>query len=106
MKIYKLYAENRLTGNEKLDSSSDKDKIFKAAEKLNYKNYYSYLIIEHDTELDMDSVLKQKTLGTECSVEYSDNVKSKVEVKAVVFKPTRMKKKEELRKLTEKYIER
>lgn len=106
MKIYKLYAKNRLTGNEKLDSSSDKDKIFKEAEKLNYKNYYSYIIIEHDTELDMDSVLKQKTLGTECSVEYSDNVKSKVEVKAVVFKPTRMKKKEELRKLTEKYIER
>ena len=53
----------------------------------------------------MDSVLKQKTLGTECSVEYSDNVKSKVEVKAAVFKPSRMKRKEEDRKIFKAYFE-
>lgn len=106
MKIYKLYGKSKIKGYEKIDSSNDKEKIFEEAKKLSSKEYYCYSIIEHDTILDMDNIVVQENLFEKCKVEYVDKLKTKVEVKAVTFKPSRMKKKEELRKLTEKYIER
>ena len=50
--------------------------------------------------------LKNKKIYKECKVEFVDNLKTDVEVKALTFVPSRMKEKEELRKLTEEYIDR
>lgn len=50
--------------------------------------------------------LKNKKIYKECEVEYVDDLKTKVEVKALTFVPSRMKKKEELRRMTEQYIDR
>lgn len=49
---------------------------------------------------------KDKKKYKECKVEYTNNVKSKYEVNGIVFQPSRMKKKEELRKITKEYIDR
>lgn len=104
MEIYKLYGNSKTKGYELIDKSNDKDKIFKEVGNVSSKEYYSYMIIAN--EGNGDEVIGRKDFTRECTVEYSNNVKPKIEVKSVVFKPTRMKRKEELRKLTENYIDR
>ena len=101
---YRLYGNNKSTGYELIDKSNDKDKIFKEAESLSGKEYYSCMIIDNDG--NGDEIIYRKDFTKECTVEFSDNVKPKIEVKTIVFKPSRMKKKEELRKLTQEYVER
>ena len=51
---------------------------------------------------DIENIKKSK----KCRVEFVDNLKTDVEVKAMTFKPSRMKKKEELMRETRDYIDR
>ena len=102
--MYKVYGQNKQTGWEKIDSTNDKEKAFKTAENINSKEYYSYMIIQNNG--NGDEIIERKDFTRECTVEYVDEVKTKIEVKATTFKPSRMKKKQELRKLTEQYIDR
>ena len=91
-------------GWKKIDSTPDKKEAFKIASKINPKEYYSYVIIQNIG--NGDEVIERKDFTRECTVEYVDEVKTKIEVKAMTFKPSRTKEKQELRKLTEKYIYR
>ena len=101
--MYKLYAQNKIKGWELIKTNDDLDKIDLAAEEIDPRNYFEYLIVEH-TE-NGDRTIRRQELYQECTVEYTDDVKVDFEVKATVFKPSRMKQKEELRKITEKYID-
>lgn len=101
---YRVYANSKKFGWEKIEGTTDKDKAFKSAESLSYKEYYSYVIIANSGE--GDDVIDRKDLSKECTVEFVDDVKSKIEVKATTFKPSRMKRKQEERKMFEQYIDR
>ena len=102
--MYKIYGQNKKTGWEKIDSTNDKEKAFKTAENISSKEYYSYVIIQNNG--NGDEVIHRKDFTRECTVEYVDEVKTKVEVKATTFKPSRMKRKQEERKMFEQYIDR
>lgn len=101
--MYRIYGHNKKTGWEKIDTKEDLKEINKIAATLKPKEYYSYLII---TNKGMgDEIVEQKDLSKECTVEYVDEVKTKIEVKATTFKPSRMKRKQEERKYFEAYFE-
>lgn len=102
--MYKVYGQNKKTGWEKIDTTSDKEKAYKTAGSISAKEYCAYMIIQNNG--NGDEVIDRKDFTRECRVEYVDEVKTKIEVKAVTFKPSRMKRKQELRKLTEKYVDR
>lgn len=102
--MYKLYAQKLQGGWEKIIQAGTLKEIEKEAQYLTAKEYFSYMVVEHSKE--GDQVITRKKLYEECKVEFVDDIKSKVEVKALTFKPSRMKKKEELRRLTEEYIDR
>ena len=102
--MYRIYGQNKITGWEKIDVTNDKEKAFETAKSISSKEYCSYMIIENIG--NGDNVIAQESLYEECQVEYVDELKTKYEVKAVTFKPSRMKRKQELRKLTEQYIDR
>lgn len=102
--IYKVYGHNRQFGWEKLETTPDKDKAFKTANGLTGKEYFSCMIIRNSE--NGDEIVYRNDFSKECKVEFVDKVETKVEVKAMTFKPSRMKEKQELRKLTEKYIDR
>ena len=108
--MYKLYAQHKLKGWVNEDArikkgnfiSNDLDELELLAEKFDPKEYYEYMIIEH--RKDGDRIARRQELSKECEIEYSDDVKVDFEVKAVTFKPSKMKQKEELRKMTEEYL--
>lgn len=102
--MYKVYAHNKQKGWEKIDSTNDKKKAFKTAGRINAKEYYSYMIIQNIG--NGDEVIERKDFTRECTVEYVDELKTKIEVKATTFKPSRMKRKQEERKMFEQYIDR
>lgn len=102
--IYKVYGHNRQFGWEKLETTPDRDKAFKTANGLTGKEYFSCMIIRNSE--NGDEIVYRNDFSKECKVEFVDKVDTKVEVKAMTFKPSRMKEKQELRKLTEKYIDR
>ena len=102
--IYKVYGHNRQFGWEKLETTPDKDKAFKTATGLTGKEYFSCMIIK-DSE-NGDEIIYSNNFSKECKVEFVDEVKTKVEVKATTFKPSRMKRKQEERKMFEQYIDR
>ena len=102
--MYKIYGYNKIKGWEIISTKSKLTEAIKIADKIDSEEYYSYLIKESNSR--GDSIIKQHTFTQECKVEYSDNIKEKYEVRAITFKPSRMKKKEELRKITEEYIDR
>lgn len=102
--MYKVYGNSKIKGWDKIDVTPDKEKIFKEAKGLSSKEYYSYMIIENIG--NGDTVIAQESLFEECKVELVDNLKTSIEVKATVFKTSRTKKKEELRKLKQDYIDR
>lgn len=110
--MYRLYKK-------KINGSYDNEIIYretfeeieKEAEKISPKEYYSYLIIENDGE--GDRVVTSQELYKEVRVEETDKDESNIRVdaseiatdgkKIKVRKLTRMKRKEEERKLTEEY---
>lgn len=102
--MYRLYAQKQQGGWDKIAVKETLDKIEKQASRLSAHEYYSYLIIKN--EGNGDEIVKREVLSKECKVEYVEDLKTDVEVKAMTFKPSRMKEKEELRKLTEEDIDR
>lgn len=101
--MYKLYAEDRKIGSWSVIATHTNLKIIQQkADKLNSKEYYSYIIKE--TTKEGDRLVKQETLNQECKIEYTDDIKVDFEVKTYTFKPSKMKQKEELRKMTEEYL--
>lgn len=102
--MYRIYGQSKKTGWEKMDATNNKEKAFEIAERISVKEYYSYMIIENNG--NGDEVIHRKDFTRECTVEYVDEVKSKIEVKATTFKPSRMKRKQAERKMFEQYIDR
>lgn len=102
--MYRIYGQNKQTGWEQIDTKKDLKDINKIAEKLTGKEYYSYVIIQNNG--NGDEVIGRKDFTRECTVEYVDEVKTKIEIKATTFKPSRMKRKQEERKMFEQYIDR
>lgn len=102
--MYRIYGQNKITGWEKIDSTNDKTKAYETAERISVKEYYSYMIIKNNG--NGDEVIDRKDFTRECKVEFVDKVKTKIEVKATTFKPSRMKRKQEERKMFEQYINR
>lgn len=41
-----------------------------------------------------------------CKIEFVNDLESNIKLKTLVFKPSKMKEKQELRKMTEEYIDR
>ena len=101
--MYKLYAQNKITGWQLIKTSDDLDKLNLIAGTLKSNDYFEYLIVEH-TEHG-DSTVRRQELFQEIPVEYSDDVKVNFEVKATTFKVSRTKQKQELRKEIDKYRE-
>lgn len=99
--MYKLYAQNKTKGWELIKTSDDLDKLNLIAETLKPKHYFEYLIVEHTDK--GDRTVRRQELFQECKVEYIDNANVSFEVKAITFKPSKMKQKEELRKEIDKY---
>lgn len=99
--MYRIYAHQREKGWVIVDVKLSKEDAIEVADNLEPKNYYSYLVVEADE--NGEKVVQRKDLTKECEVEFVDNLKTDYEVKATTFKPSRMKKKEELRKLTQNY---
>lgn len=102
--MFKLYGNSKINNWEEITTSMRLEQVERRAEKLTGKEYYSYMIKESSKE--GDRIVKQENLYEECMVEYSNDVKVDFEVKAAVFKPGRMKNKEELRRLTDEYVDR
>ena len=108
--MFQLYAQSRLKGwitkDDKIGNfvSNNIDELELLAEKFSPREYYEYMIIEH--RKDGDRIARRQELSKDCEVEFVDDIKSKVEVKTVVFKPSRMKQKEELMREVRDYIDR
>ena len=101
--MYRLYAQKINGGYEKLLESLYIKDINKEINKINAKDYYSYMVIKNDG--NGDNVITSKKLYEEVKVEYGD-IKTDIQVNATTFKPSKAKKKEELRKITRDYIDR
>ena len=100
--MYKLYAQSKIKGWQLIKTSNNLDELDLLSEKIEPKEYYEYMIIEHSDK--GDNIKRRQELYQECTVEYSDDVKTKYEVKATTFKPGRAKEKEQLRKMTKEYM--
>ncbi len=64
----------------------------------------TYMIIEHSP--NGDQVLEREELSRECKIEFVDKLDTKYKVKAMVFQPSKMKQKEELKKMIKEFEER
>lgn len=102
--MYRLYAQKHEGSYEKITEKKTANEIEKVAGRLKASQYYSYLIIENNGE--GDSIYQRQVLSEPIKIEFTDKDETSIEVKTKVFQPSRMKKKEELRKLTEGYIDR
>ena len=100
--MYNVYAHHKIKGMEFIDSKETETEAEALVEYLKKSNYYSFLVVHKMP--DRDEVVKRIDLTKECEVEYVDNLKPKYEVKAMTFKPSKMKKKEQLRKEIEDYL--
>ena len=100
--MYRLYGQKIEGGYDAIAVKSTLEEIEEEIKEM--KGYYSYMIIENKGK--GDNLLRSERLYKECSVEYVDELKTDVEVKAVAFKPGRAKRKEETRKMAEDYIDR
>ena len=109
--MFKIYGNNKQIGWEIIANRKTLEEAIKITNRLTSDNYYSYLIKE--TDENGDRIVKQESLYGKCEIEYVDNVKTNVEVRAMEFKvkekerkPSRMKRKQEERKMFEEYIDR
>lgn len=108
--MFQLYAQSKKKGwideDERIKKgkfiSENLDELELLAENFTAKDYFEYMIIEH--RKDGDRTVRRQELYDECEVEYSDDVKTSFEVKAVTFKPSKMKEKQEFKKEIEKYL--
>lgn len=100
--MYKLYGQSKSKGWEIISTKSSLEEINIAINNINPKEYYSYMIIENTKQ--GDNIIERKEFYEECEVEYADDVKTRFEVKAITFRPSRAKEKQQLRKITEEYL--
>lgn len=113
--MYRLY-KKKITGSydNEIVYKNTLEEIEKEAEKISPNEYFSYLIIENDGE--GDRVVTSQELYKEVKIELTDKDETNIKLnmaeistdgkKIKARKLTRTKKKEELRKLTEGYIDR
>jgi hypothetical protein len=110
--IYKIYGKNKKFNWELVDTKNNKEEAIENAKNLSPKEYYKYMIIEHDCKNNSDFSIDLEDLYQECEVVYED-INPKIEVKTMIFtteknkeKYNRRKEKDDLRKLAEDYIDR
>lgn len=107
MKTYRIYGYEKKRGWGIVDIIPDKDIAIDYAKKLSGKDYYKYMIIEHDNKENSDFPIETGDLYEECKVTQVNNFKAGLKVKAMEIKPfNRAKNKQELKKITEQYIDR
>ena len=96
--MYRIYAHQKEKGWIIVDVKIEQEEALEVAESLNSENYYSYIVVKVDNT--GETVIKRGDFTRENFVN-----KLKVDKKQMVTeKQSRMKKKEALRKLTEKYM--
>ena len=104
--MYQLYVQTKSGSREKIGNGTNSlEEIYSKILPTTLserKDLFSYMIILHSPA--GDDIIERKELYKECKVEFSNNVKTKYKVNATTFKPSRMKEKEELRKMTEEYL--
>ena len=101
--MYKLCALSKTKGWVEIKIPNDLDEIHSIIEEeITAKDYYSYVLKERKN--NTDSVIETKQLYEKCEIEYSDNVKTRFEVKITTFNSSRAKEKQQLRKMTEEYL--
>jgi len=112
--MYRLYAQKQQGGWDKVAIKPNYEKTIKLLDKLKNDGYYAYMIIKNEgngdeiverNKLQDDEILEHEGKKyKKCKVERTNDFKSKYEVKGITFTPSRMKQKEELRRLTEDYL--
>ena len=100
--MYKLYAKTKQFEWQLIKNCNTLEEVDEEIEEIDKNIYFKYMVKEHTVK--GDNYIKSGEFYQECSVEYSNNVKTSFEVKATTFKPSKMKQKEELRKMTEEYL--
>ena len=104
---YRIYGYNKNKGWEIVDIKKDKEESIDYAKSLSGEDYYKYMIIEHDHKNNSDFPIESGELYEECKVKKVNNFKVGLKVKAMEIKPfNRAKNKQELKKITEQYIDR
>lgn len=102
---YRIYGLNKNKGWEMVDIKKDKEEAIDYAKNLSGEDYYKYIVIEHDHKNNSDFPIDRGDLYQECTVKYED-IKTGIEVKATEIKFNRAKNKQELKRMTEQYIDR
>ena len=100
--MLKLYAEKLKGGWEELEIPNDLEAAKEVADSLSSKEYFVCIIKERKN--GQDNIVYRREIYKECEVEYTDDVKVDFEVKAITFKPSKMKEKQKLKKEIDKYL--
>lgn len=100
--MLKLYAEKLKGGWEELKIPNDLEGAKEVADSLSSKEYFVCIIKERKN--GQDNIVYRREIYKECEVEYTDDVKTSFEVKAIAFKPSKMKEKQKLKKEIDKYL--
>ena len=101
--MYKIYGNSKTKGWQLIATKDKLSEIEKVAINITAKEYYTYMIKQCDE--NGEQIIHRREFSKECQVEFVDNLKTSVEVKATMFQPSRMKKKEELRRLTRDFLD-
>jgi len=97
--MYRIYAHQKNKGWVIVDVKKNKEEAIEVANSLNPKDYYSSLVVEADE--NGERVIQRKDFTRE---EFVKKLKVDVDDEPIkTYKQSKMKKKEELRKLTQKY---
>ena len=102
--MYKVYGNNKINGWEVIANKKSLSDARKIASRLSYEEYYSYLIKESSER--GDEIVAQEVFKENTEKEKVKSFKEKYKVEVKERPKSRMKKKEELRKITEEYIDR
>lgn len=84
--IYKIYAYSKKKSWIVADIKVDKEEAIECARNLNGKDFYKYMVVEHDHVNDSDFPVDIGELYQECTVTYVDDLKTDIEVIASEFK--------------------
>lgn len=102
--MYRLYGQRIEGGYDRIAVRNTLEEIEVDIQEIDAKEYRSYMLIENKGQ--GDNLLRTDRIYDECEVEYVDNLKTNIEVKATTFTPSRMKRKEEIMRETRDYIDR
>ena len=99
--MYKLYAKTKQFEWHLIKNCNTLEEVDEEIEEIDKNIYFKYMVKEHT--IKGDNYIKSGELYQECKVEYIDNANVSFEVKMTTFKPSKMKEKEELRRMVDKY---